>query len=58
MGFGLTMTAILLSLDYAPKEIVPSLLLSSLMGNNLISFFNHRLKNAPNFRLSPSLCSP
>jgi len=32
--------------NYTPKEIVPSLLLSSLIGNILSSFFNHRLKNA------------
>lgn len=46
MGFGLTMTPILLFLNYTPKEIVPALLLSSLIGNILSSFFNHRLKNA------------
>jgi len=46
MGFGLTMTPILLFLNHTPKEIVPALLLSSLIGNILSSFFNHRLKNA------------
>ncbi len=46
MGFGLTMTPILLFLNYAPKEIVPALLLSSLVGNILSSYFNHRLRNA------------
>lgn len=44
MGFGLTMAPILLFLNYTPKEIVPALLLSSLIGNILSSFFNHRLK--------------
>jgi len=46
MGFGLTMTPLLLFLNYTPKEIVPALLLSSLVGNILSSYFNHRLKNA------------
>lgn len=46
MGFGLTLTPILLFLNYTPKEIVPALLLSSLAGNILSSFFNHRFKNA------------
>lgn len=46
MGFGLTMTPILIFLSYSPKEIVPALLLSSLIGNILSSYFNHRLKNA------------
>ena len=46
MGFGLTITPVLLFLNYTPKEIVPALLLSSLIGNILSSFFNHRLKNA------------
>jgi hypothetical protein len=46
MGFGLTLTPILLFFSYTPKEIVPALLLSSLGGNILSSFFNHRFKNA------------
>jgi uncharacterized protein len=46
MGFGLTMTPLLLFLNYTPKEIVPALLLSSLVGNILSSVFNHRLANA------------
>jgi uncharacterized membrane protein YfcA len=46
MGFGLTMTPLLLFLNYTPKEVVPSLLLSSLIGNIVSSYFNHRFKNA------------
>jgi uncharacterized membrane protein YfcA len=46
MGFGLTMTPLLLFLSHTPKEIVPALLLSSLVGNVLSSIFNHRLRNA------------
>jgi hypothetical protein len=46
MGFGLTMTPILLFLNYSPKEIVPALLISSLSGNVLSSYFHHRFGNA------------
>ena len=46
MGFGLTLTPILLFFNYTPKEIVPALLLSSLGGNIFSSFFNHKFKNA------------
>ncbi len=46
MGFGLTMTPLLLFLSHTPKEIVPALLLSSLIGNILSSIFNHRFRNA------------
>jgi hypothetical protein len=46
MGFGLTLTPILIFFNYSPKEIVPALLLSSLGGNIFSSIFNHRFKNA------------
>jgi len=46
MGFGLTLTPILLFLNYTPKEIVPALLLSSLGGGIFSTIFNHRFKNA------------
>jgi len=36
VGFGLTMTPLLLFLNYPPKEIVPALLLSSLVGNGAV----------------------
>ena len=54
MGFGLTMTPILLFLNYSPKEIVPALLISSLIGNVLSSYFHHRFGNA-NFTLGSRL---
>jgi len=46
MGFGLTLTPILLFLNYTPKEIVPALLLSSLSGGVFSAIFNHKFKNA------------
>ncbi len=52
MGFGLTMTPILLFMGYAPHEIVPALLFSSILGNIFGALFHHKLKNV-NF----SLCS-
>lgn len=52
MGFGLTMTPILLLMGYAPHEIVPALLFSSMLGNLVSSFFNHKFKN-----VDFSLCS-
>jgi len=45
MGFGLTMTPILIILGFKPHQIVPALLLSSLAGNILSPFLNHRFKN-------------
>lgn len=45
MGFGLTMTPILLLMGYAPHQIVPALLFSSMMGNLISPFFNHKFKN-------------
>jgi len=55
MGFGLTMTPILLLLHFEPHQIVPSLLLASLAGNILSPFFHHRLKNADFNIRSPHL---
>jgi uncharacterized membrane protein YfcA len=52
MGFGLTMTPILLLMGYPPHEIVPALLFSSLIGNLLSPIFHHRFKN-----VDFSLCS-
>ena len=45
MGFGLTMTPILLLMGYAPREIVPALLFSSMIGNIFSPFFHHKFKN-------------
>ena len=45
MGFGLTMTPILVISGFAPHQIVPALLSSSLLGNVISPFFHHKLKN-------------
>ncbi|MBN1245005.1 sulfite exporter TauE/SafE family protein [Candidatus Bathyarchaeota archaeon] len=52
MGFGLTMTPILLLMGYPPHEIVPALLFSSLIGNLISPIFHHKFKN-----VDFSLCS-
>jgi len=52
MGFGLTLTPILLLMGFPPHEIVPALLFSSLLGNLFSSIFHHRFKN-----VDFSLCS-
>jgi len=52
MGFGLTMTPILLLLGYPPHQIVPALLFSSMLGNLVSPFFHHKFKN-----VDFSLCS-
>ena len=45
MGFGLTMTPILIFSGFEPHQIVPALLISSLAGNIVSPFFHHRFKN-------------
>jgi uncharacterized membrane protein YfcA len=55
MGFGLSMTPILLLLDFEPHQIVPSVLLASLAGNILSPFLHHRSKNADFSFRSPHL---
>jgi hypothetical protein len=52
MGFGLTMTPILLLSGYPPHQIVPALLFSSMLGNLVSPFFHHKFKN-----VDFSLCS-
>lgn len=46
MGYGFTVTPIMLLLGYTPAETVPSVLFSSFIGGASSSFFNHRLRNA------------
>ncbi len=45
MGYGLTMTPILVLSGYDMHQIVPALLLSSIAGNILSSLFHHRFGN-------------
>ena len=59
MGFGLTMTPILLLLYFEPHQIVPSLLLASLAGNILSPFSPISSRNEGRFTSifsAPSTC--
>jgi len=46
MGYGTTLTPILLIMGYNPLQIVPAVLLSELITGVGAAFFHHRLKNA------------
>jgi uncharacterized membrane protein YfcA len=46
MGYGFTVTPIMLLLGYTPAETVPCVLFSSFIGGASSSFFNHRMRNA------------
>jgi uncharacterized membrane protein YfcA len=46
MGYGFTVTPVMLLLGYTPAETVPSVLFSSFIGGASSSFFNHRQGNA------------
>lgn len=50
MGYGTTLTPILLIMGYNPLQIVPSVLLSELITGLSAAFFHHRLKNV-NFKI-------
>ena len=45
MGYGFTVTPILLLLGFSPMQAVPSVLFSSFVGGLLSAFFHQRLKN-------------
>lgn len=45
MGYGFSVTPLLLLLGFSPIKAVPSVLLASLVGNILSSYFHHRFKN-------------
>lgn len=45
MGFGFTITPMMLLLGYTPMEAVPCVLFSSFIGGASSSIFNHRLNN-------------
>lgn len=45
MGFGLTLTPILILARFEAHQIVPALLFSSLLGNAVSPFFHHKFKN-------------
>ena len=46
MGFGTTLTPLLLIMGYSPLQIVPAILLSELISGLSAAFLHHRLKNA------------
>lgn len=45
MGYGTTLTPLLLLLNYSPLEIVPAVLLSEFITGISAGFFHHKLKN-------------
>ena len=45
MGFGFTVTPLMLMLGFTPIEAVPCVLFSSFVGGSSSSFFNHRMHN-------------
>lgn len=49
MGYGTTLTPILLIMGYNPLQIVPALLLSELISGLSAAFFHHKFKNS-NFK--------
>ncbi|MGB2905963.1 MAG: sulfite exporter TauE/SafE family protein [Candidatus Aminicenantaceae bacterium] len=50
MGYGTTLTPLLLIMGYRPLQIVPAVLLSELITGLTAAFLHHRLKNS-NFKL-------
>lgn len=50
MGYGTTLTPLLLIMGYQPLEIVPAILLSELISGLSSAFFHHQFKNS-DFRL-------
>ena len=53
MGYGTTLTPLLLLMGYNPLQVVPAVLLSELISGLSAAFFHHRLKNV-NFSLGNS----
>ncbi len=50
MGYGTTLTPLLLIMGYSPLQIVPSLLLSELISGLSAAFFHHKFRNT-NFKI-------
>ncbi|NQT79707.1 MAG: sulfite exporter TauE/SafE family protein [Candidatus Aminicenantes bacterium] len=50
MGYGTTLTPLLLIMGYPPLQIVPAILLSELVTGLSAAFFHHKFKNA-NFKI-------
>lgn len=49
MGYGTTLTPVLLIMGYSPLQVVPCVLLSELISGLSAAFFHHKMKNA-NFK--------
>jgi uncharacterized membrane protein YfcA len=45
MGYGFTVTPLLLILGFSPIQAIPSVLLSSIVGSLLSAYFHHRIQN-------------
>ena len=45
MGFGFTVTPVMLMLGFTPQEAVPAVLISSFVGGTASSVWNHRMHN-------------
>jgi hypothetical protein len=45
MGYGFTVTPLLLVLGFSPIQAIPAVLFSSLVGNLLSAYFHHQFKN-------------
>ncbi len=50
MGYGTTLTPLLLIMGYSPLQIVPAILLSELFSGLTAAFFHHKFKNT-NFKI-------
>lgn len=50
MGYGTTLTPLLLIMGYSPLQVVPAILLSELITGFSAAFFHHKFKNA-NFKI-------
>jgi len=50
MGYGTTLTPLLLIMGYNPLQIVPAILLSELITGLSAAFFHHKFKNS-NFKI-------
>lgn len=50
MGYGTTLTPLLLIMGYSPLQIVPAILLSELISGLTAAFFHHKFKNT-NFKI-------
>lgn len=55
MGYGTTLTPVLLLMGFSPLQVVPTVLLSELISGLLAAFFHHREGNV---NLKPKTANP